>query len=65
VRYNVYRAPTRSLKAGSFVRDRSSQELTKTGMAVGTPLDMSPEQAVGEQVGPPSDIYSLACIRDH
>jgi len=40
----------------------SGQKLTETGMAVGTPLYMSPEQAVGDQVGPTSDIYSLACV---
>ncbi len=40
----------------------SGQKLTETGMAVGTPLYMSPEQAVGENVGPTSDIYSLACV---
>jgi serine/threonine-protein kinase len=40
----------------------SAQKLTETGMAVGTPLYMSPEQAVGDQVGPTSDLYSLACV---
>ena len=40
----------------------SSQKLTETGMAVGTPLYMSPEQSVGDTVGPTSDIYSLACV---
>ncbi len=40
----------------------SSQRLTQTGTAVGTPLYMSPEQAVGDTVGPTSDIYSLACV---
>ena len=40
----------------------SAQKLTETGMAVGTPHYMSPEQAVGEQVGPTSDLYSLACV---
>jgi len=40
----------------------SSQKLTQTGMAVGTPLYMSPEQSVGEQVGPTGDLYSLACV---
>ncbi|HSB54608.1 MAG TPA: serine/threonine-protein kinase, partial [Gemmatimonadales bacterium] len=39
-----------------------SAKLTETGMAVGTPLYMSPEQAVGEQVGPTADLYSLACV---
>ena len=40
----------------------SSAKLTETGMAVGTPLYMSPEQAVGEHVGPTADLYSLACV---
>ncbi len=40
----------------------SAQKLTETGMAVGTPHYMSPEQAVGDQVGPTSDLYSLACV---
>jgi serine/threonine-protein kinase len=37
--------------------------LTETGLSVGTPFYMSPEQATGDQgVGAPSDIYSLACV---
>jgi len=39
-----------------------SKKLTETGVAVGTPLYMSPEQAVGDQIGPTSDLYSLACV---
>lgn len=37
-------------------------KLTQTGSAVGTPVYMSPEQAMGDEVGPTSDIYSLACV---
>ena len=37
--------------------------LTETGLSVGTPYYMSPEQATGDQeVGPPSDTYALACV---
>jgi len=37
--------------------------LTETGLSVGTPYYMSPEQATGDQaVGPASDIYALACV---
>jgi len=40
----------------------SEKRLTETGMALGTPLYMSPEQAVGDEVGPTGDLYSLACV---
>jgi serine/threonine-protein kinase len=37
--------------------------LTETGLSVGTPYYMSPEQATGDsQVGPQTDIYALACV---
>ncbi|NIP56959.1 MAG: protein kinase, partial [Gemmatimonadetes bacterium] len=37
--------------------------LTESGVAVGTPSYMSPEQASGERdLGPRSDIYGLGCV---
>jgi TolB-like protein len=38
------------------------QKLTQTGMSLGTPVYMAPEQSTGEAAGPTADLYSLACV---
>ena len=42
--------------------EAGQSKLTQTGMAIGTPVYMSPEQSTGESVGPTADIYSLGCM---
>jgi len=45
------------------VRSGGGDRLTETGLSVGTPHYMSPEQATGDQtVGAASDVYALGCV---
>jgi serine/threonine protein kinase len=43
-------------------RSLEAISLTRTGIVVGSPGFMSPEQAAGREVGPPSDIFSLGAV---
>ncbi len=45
------------------VKEAGGNRLTETGLSLGTPQYMSPEQATGDrQLTPKSDIYSLAAV---
>ncbi len=45
-----------------IARLTAGRRMTQDNMVVGTPEYMSPEQAQGEEVGPPADLYSVGAI---
>jgi serine/threonine protein kinase len=68
---NIYVVPDRRGKEevkvldfgiAKLVGETSAESMTKTGMIVGTPAYLSPEQAMGNPVVPASDLYSLGIV---
>lgn len=45
--------------------EQGDPELTVTGLAIGTPSYMSPEQGGGDEIDGRSDIYALGCVMYH
>ena len=65
---NLLLTPRGEVKVADFGLARvlhENLELTQTGMALGTPLYMSPEQTRGEAVDSRSDLYSLGATAYH
>src|SRR3954462_1485966 len=61
--HNVIVGADDRLKVTDFgIARAGASEMTETGSIMGTPQSLSPEQAQGQRVGAPSDIYSIGII---
>ncbi len=45
-----------------IARSLDATKITHSGLLIGTPAYMAPEQAEGEESGPPADVFSLASV---
>ncbi len=50
------------IMTGEGEEGSNTQELTRTGDLIGSPLYMSPEQGLGTKLDARSDIYSVGCV---
>ena len=62
---NLLRAEDGDVKLADFgiakaVTDESA--ITQVGSVIGTAAYLAPEQAAGEEVGPPADLYALGVV---
>ena len=62
--HNVLVTAAGDVKVGDFgiARAATTSTMTRTGSILGTAHYISPEQAMGEPVGPQSDLYSLGIV---
>jgi len=61
---NIIVGPGDRVKVTDFgiARAQGDSTLTAAGSVLGTAHYLSPEQAAGGSIGPPSDVYSMGCV---
>lgn len=60
--FGLSRAPRSGFDLDSAEMGRDEDSKTRTGMILGTPGYLSPEQARGETVTPSADLFGLGCV---